>query len=416
MPTAPAQPHDRRARRRGAGQLVADPHHLPRWWPRVARVEDVDRRRLDRGAATDQGRAACAPTSGSWRSKRAASGAVARRSSRARRSSASSCESRPSWPASRAGRAAPRVDADAGARSCAALRASAGSWCAGATQAPLDEALDVAGARWLAMRPSAHALAGAGASDAHAARLPAAARRCSSASSASTRRPAPRVALEDVRLPTRRCPRALRERLAARRPCATTVPRACCTRPGKSLPRPRAPAGGRRARRPRRRASCPRSHEEVRAVLDACAAPGVAVVPFGGGTSVVGGVEPLRGAHGGGLARPRRAGRRRRARRALAGWPSPGGLRGPSSRRAPASAGLTLGHFPQCFEYATVGGCAATRSAGQASTGYGRFDELVLGRAPGRARRRPRPARRARRAPRAPSCAGWWSAPRASSA
>ena len=36
-----------------------------------------------------------------------------------------------------------------------------------------------------------------------------------------------------------------------------------------------------------------------------------------------------------------------------------------------------LGHFPQSFEYATIGGFAATRSAGQASSGYGRFDELV---------------------------------------
>ena len=39
--------------------------------------------------------------------------------------------------------------------------------------------------------------------------------------------------------------------------------------------------------------------------------------------------------------------------------------------------GVTLGHFPQSFEYATIGGFAATRSAGQASSGYGRFDALV---------------------------------------
>ena len=41
--------------------------------------------------------------------------------------------------------------------------------------------------------------------------------------------------------------------------------------------------------------------------------------------------------------------------------------------------GFTLGHFPQSFEYATVGGWVATRSAGQASTGYGRIDALVEG-------------------------------------
>jgi alkyldihydroxyacetonephosphate synthase len=40
---------------------------------------------------------------------------------------------------------------------------------------------------------------------------------------------------------------------------------------------------------------------------------------------------------------------------------------------------VTLGHAPQSYEYATVGGCVATRSAGQASTGYGRMDALVAG-------------------------------------
>ena len=49
--------------------------------------------------------------------------------------------------------------------------------------------------------------------------------------------------------------------------------------------------------------------------------------------------------------------------------------RGGSGARRPQ--GLTLGHFPQSFEYATIGGFAATRSAGQASSGYGRFDDLV---------------------------------------
>ncbi len=40
---------------------------------------------------------------------------------------------------------------------------------------------------------------------------------------------------------------------------------------------------------------------------------------------------------------------------------------------------LTLGHFPQSFEYVSLGGCAATRSAGQASSGYGRFERMVHG-------------------------------------
>src|ERR671919_1392396 len=62
------------------------------------------------------------------------------------------------------------------------------------------------------------------------------------------------------------------------------------------------------------------------------------------------------------------------------GWGSPDAaaeLRGPEAEAALGAQGLTLGHFPQSFEYATIGGFAATRSAGQASSGYGRFDDLV---------------------------------------
>jgi alkyldihydroxyacetonephosphate synthase len=55
------------------------------------------------------------------------------------------------------------------------------------------------------------------------------------------------------------------------------------------------------------------------------------------------------------------------------------GMTGPQAEAFLAGHGLTLGHFPQSFEYATIGGFAATRSAGQSSTGYGRFDDLVLG-------------------------------------
>ncbi len=53
------------------------------------------------------------------------------------------------------------------------------------------------------------------------------------------------------------------------------------------------------------------------------------------------------------------------------------GLRGPEAEEALGAAGFTLGHFPQSYRYATIGGYAATRSAGQASSGYGRFDALV---------------------------------------
>ena len=53
------------------------------------------------------------------------------------------------------------------------------------------------------------------------------------------------------------------------------------------------------------------------------------------------------------------------------------GLTGPEAEAALGALGATLGHFPQSFEEATIGGFAATRSAGQASSGYGRFDDVV---------------------------------------
>ena len=55
------------------------------------------------------------------------------------------------------------------------------------------------------------------------------------------------------------------------------------------------------------------------------------------------------------------------------------GLRGPQAEALLAEHGLTLGHFPQSFEYASIGGFAVTRSSGQSSSGYGRFDSLVVG-------------------------------------
>src|SRR5207302_1451945 len=56
-----------------------------------------------------------------------------------------------------------------------------------------------------------------------------------------------------------------------------------------------------------------------------------------------------------------------------------GGLRAPALERHLAPHGLTLGHFPQSYEYVSLGGCAATRSAGQASTGYGTIAGMLLG-------------------------------------
>jgi alkyldihydroxyacetonephosphate synthase len=124
----------------------------------------------------------------------------------------------------------------------------------------------------------------------------------------------------------------------------------------------------------------PADADQVRAVLDACADERVAVVPFGGGTSVVGGVEPLRGPMDAAISLD--LGRIDHATqidsRSLTATLG-AGLRGPAVERALEAHGLTLGHFPQSWEYATLGGWVATRSAGQASTGYGSIEKLVAG-------------------------------------
>jgi alkyldihydroxyacetonephosphate synthase len=112
-------------------------------------------------------------------------------------------------------------------------------------------------------------------------------------------------------------------------------------------------------------------------LIDACAANDVAVVPFGGGTSVVGGVEPLRGGHAALISLDLVALREVAVDDTSLTARLGAGLRGPEAEAALGAQGLTLGHFPQSFEYATIGGFAATRSAGQASSGYGRFDSLV---------------------------------------
>ncbi|MEU7000468.1 FAD-binding oxidoreductase [Nonomuraea sp. NPDC046570] len=124
----------------------------------------------------------------------------------------------------------------------------------------------------------------------------------------------------------------------------------------------------------------PGSHEEVLQVLRACAEERVAVVPFGGGTSVVGGLAAARDGFAGVIALDlaRLAGLRSLDAESMVAEFGPG-TRAPEAERLLAGHGLTLGHFPQSFEYATLGGFAAARSSGQASAGYGRFDDLVAG-------------------------------------
>jgi alkyldihydroxyacetonephosphate synthase len=123
----------------------------------------------------------------------------------------------------------------------------------------------------------------------------------------------------------------------------------------------------------------PRDEAEVVAVLDWASDAGVALVPFGGGSSVVGGVEPAVGdAFGaavsldlGGLAGVAEVDPVARAARIRAG------TLGPRAEEELGRHGLTLRFYPQSFERSTVGGWLATRAAGHFSTRATHVDDLV---------------------------------------
>ncbi|MFL1376474.1 FAD-binding oxidoreductase [Nocardiopsis protaetiae] len=123
----------------------------------------------------------------------------------------------------------------------------------------------------------------------------------------------------------------------------------------------------------------PADHDEVQRLLEVCSAERIAVVPFGGGTSVVGGLTPLRGRFDSVIALDLRRLDRLLSLDATSMTAVLGaGVRGPAAEALLAEHGLMLGHLPQSHEYATIGGYAATRSSGQASSGYGRFEDMVV--------------------------------------
>src|SRR6266850_705746 len=121
----------------------------------------------------------------------------------------------------------------------------------------------------------------------------------------------------------------------------------------------------------------PRSEEDVARALEACAKSSIAVAPYGGGTSVVGGVEA------GGRGRPACSldlGRLShvlevdyvsRAARIQAG------ILGPDLEEQLRRHRLTLRHFPQSFEFSTLGGWIATRAGGHFATLYTRIDAAI---------------------------------------
>ena len=193
----------------------------------------------------------------------------------------------------------------------------------------------------------------------------------------------PPVALEDVRLRAPRCRRRLRDAARGggrrRRTCSTTARRACCAAAARATSTCSRQRAGDCEGAPDAVVR-PAGHDEV--------AGGAAGLRRGGrrGRAVRRRDErgrrpggPARGLRRDRVARPRADGRGRVGRRALPdrrARPGAAAARGRAGARRPRPA--TLAHVPQSFEWATVGGCVATRSAGQSSTGHGRIDENVV--------------------------------------
>ncbi len=123
----------------------------------------------------------------------------------------------------------------------------------------------------------------------------------------------------------------------------------------------------------------PETTSDVRALLDYAGQCGAAVIPYGGGTSVVGHLTAQEGE------RPVLTVNLSRLSRLidfdtdsqLATFGA--GVTGPDLEAQLRARGYTLGHFPQSFEYSTLGGWVVTRSSGQQSLRYGRIEQLFAG-------------------------------------
>jgi alkyldihydroxyacetonephosphate synthase len=125
----------------------------------------------------------------------------------------------------------------------------------------------------------------------------------------------------------------------------------------------------------------PRDEPDVVRILDWCTESGAAAIPFGGGSSVAGGVEPDVGEEYPGsvsidlrhLDAVLEVDSVSRAARIQ------GGVLGPALESQLKPHGLTLRHFPQSFEWSTLGGWIATRSGGHFATLFTHIDEFVEG-------------------------------------
>lgn len=123
----------------------------------------------------------------------------------------------------------------------------------------------------------------------------------------------------------------------------------------------------------------PTSREEVVRLLAYAAEVKAHVIPYGGGTSVVGHINPAAGERPVLTINMRRLNQLARLDSVSQLATFGAGVAGPELEAQLRARGFTLGHYPQSFEFSTLGGWVATRSSGQQSLGYGRMENLFAG-------------------------------------
>jgi alkyldihydroxyacetonephosphate synthase len=123
----------------------------------------------------------------------------------------------------------------------------------------------------------------------------------------------------------------------------------------------------------------PDSHEQIEALVALASQRNFCLIPFGGGTNIVGAINPMADE-----ARPILTLSLRNMNRLIAVDPESrtatiqAGALGPKLESDLATHGYSLGHYPDSFEYSTLGGWLATRSAGMQSDAYGRIEDMVV--------------------------------------
>ena len=122
----------------------------------------------------------------------------------------------------------------------------------------------------------------------------------------------------------------------------------------------------------------PRNEEDIIRIVAFCSKHGISLTPFGGHSSVTRGVETPRG--GISLDMTRYMNKVIEINAVNHTVTVEPGITGPVLEKYLNNYGngYTCGHFPQSFEFSTVGGWVSTRGAGQASTGYGKIEDIVL--------------------------------------